>query len=103
MSSEIDGLRCCAVVWVVLFHIAGSVPGRPATEARSVAAALVLEVLGVGATSYTIYLYHYLAVLGLGRAVQSALGNDASLRSLGLHCAVVLGATLLAFALLFRY
>ncbi len=54
-------------------------------------------------SSHPIYLYHCLAVLDLGRVVQSALGNDASLYSLGLHCAIILGATLLASALLFRY
>ncbi len=59
--------------------------------------------LAVGAMSYTIYLYHYLVVLGVGRAVQNIIGRDASLGSLGLHCAVIPGTTFLISVLLFRF
>lgn len=58
-------------------------------------------VVAIGAMSCTVYLYHYLFVLGVGRALQSAFGKNASLGTLGIHCVAIAGTTLLICPLLF--
>jgi peptidoglycan/LPS O-acetylase OafA/YrhL len=62
---------------------------------------LPLVVTG-GAMSYTIYLYHYPIVLGVGRTLQLLFGNNASFGTLGAHSMAIVGTTLLISPFLFR-
>jgi len=50
-------LRGVAILWVVLFHINGSIPGRPATDATCMAANFLREVLGCGAYGVRIFFF----------------------------------------------
>jgi peptidoglycan/LPS O-acetylase OafA/YrhL len=54
---EVDGLRFIAIMWVLLFHVYGSVPGRPGTDAESTAQAYLLQVLSVGFFGVQIFFF----------------------------------------------
>jgi peptidoglycan/LPS O-acetylase OafA/YrhL len=59
-------------------------------------------VLAGGAMSYTVYLYHYPVVLGVGRALQHVLGS-ASLAVLALQALAITVTTLVVSTFLFKY